>query len=374
MTSRLTNEQLLSTGKTTTAWLKLGKNERKLLLRTEQDGQCHFCGQLLPEDPSLFDIARTPGHPYSKADYRDKSICYVGHAAIASGCPANGHQGTDHGNIPWFSQLAAVVQAREEVQRMRIRVGNRRLATERGMDDPSLIPGVVAGLDARIGQMEDDLTDAMGALMKDARPIALAAMNVLGVGPTTFARILAEIDINKAPSRSSLHKFAGYAPGFDRMAKGELEDGKRKRGEKRPHNARLRVACFNQGEALIMQGISRIKKSAWPVANADERTEQWQTLSWRERFGLARRFGAELYACDYLERRAATEDDDKWASEAHRHMDAIRRMMKLFLSHLWEVWRGLEGLETPPPYPMTTMGGNHDGYIAPAERGWPKNE
>jgi hypothetical protein len=370
MATRLTNEQLLSTGKTTAAWLKLGKNERKLLLRAEQNDLCHFCGSPLPGDPSLFDIARTPGHPYSKADYRDKTICYVGHAAMASGCPANGHQGADHGNVPWFSQLAAVVQAREEVQRMRIRLGNRRLATERGMDDPSLIPGVVAGLDARIAKIEDDLTGEMGSLMREARPIALAAVQVLGVGPTTIARILAEIDIRKAPSRSSLHKFAGYAPGFDRMVKGELEDGKRKRGEKRPYNARLRVACFNQGEALLIQGISRIKKSAWPAAKPDERTEQWQALSWQERFGLAKRFGAELYACDYLERRAATDGDEKWASEEHRNMDAIRRMMKLWLSHLWEVWRGLEGLETPPPYPMTAMGGGHSGYIAPSERGW----
>jgi len=373
MTTKVSNAELLAADKTTAAWLKLGKSERKLLLRGEQGGLCHFCGDPLPEDPALFDIARIPGHPYPKADYRDKSICYVGHPAIASGCSANGHQGKDHGNIPWFSQLTAVVQAREEVQRMRIRLGNRRDAVARGMDDPALIPGSVTGLDARIGAMEDDLTAEMAALMRNAQPIAVAAVHVLGVGPTTIARILSEIDIRRARSRSALHKLAGFAPGFDKMAKGDLdeESGRRKRGEKRPYNARLRTHCRIQAESFIKSGVSVVKKSEWPGLEPEERTELWNSLSWVERYRVARRHASGLYVIDYQERRAYTFDNRPDWTEDRRNSDALRITAKLFLSHLWEVWRGLDGLETPPPYPMTPMGGGHSGYISPQDRGWP---
>lgn len=53
-----------------------------------------------------------------------------------------------------------------------------------------------------------------------------------------------------------------------------------------------------------------------------------------------------------------------------RHRMAMRKMVKLFLSHLWEVWRTVEGMDTRPPYPHEYLG--HVTYYDPVDFGWPK--
>ena len=360
---KITTKELINEGKTTLKWVKMGNDERKMWLRLEQDGKCPSCELDLPDKPRGFDIARQPDHPYSKKDYRDKSICYVRHSIC--------HQAVDHGNIPWFTQLAAVVQAREEVQRMRIRQGNRTLAIERNMDDPSLMPGSVAGLSDALSVIEDGLTKDLAELMKNAQPIAEHAVQVPGVGPTTIARVLAEIDIHRAEYRGSLHHFAGFVKGFDRMEKGEMgEDGRRKRGPKRPYNARLKTAMWNLTKSMVVYGISKVKKTEWPDMSPDERTEAWHSLTWGEKFAIGKRVAPELYVVDFLKQRAKMETEDHWKSEDHRNNAAIRWTAKLFLSHLWEEWRKLEGLPTPLPYSIAILG--HSGYISPQERGWPE--
>ncbi len=50
-------------------------------------------------------------------------------------------------------------------------------------------------------------------------------------------------------------------------------------------------------------------------------------------------------------------------TKGHAHMMAMRAMVKLFLSHYWEVGRRLKGLEINEPYAMKYL--QHDGYIPP---------
>ena len=47
----------------------------------------------------------------------------------------------------------------------------------------------------------------------------------------------------------------------------------------------------------------------------------------------------------------------------HAHRRAMRKMVKVFLSHLWVIWRQLEGLETKPPYVHEVL--KHESYIDP---------
>jgi hypothetical protein len=247
------------------------------------------------------------------------------------------------------------------------------------MDDPALIPGEVNDLVAVVADQEVLLKEAIGNLMQTAHPIALRAVEVPGVGDVTIGRILAEIDIERCDYPP--FKFAGYAPGSDRMRKGELDErtGRRQRGEKRPYNARLRSRLYVQGERLLMTGIGEIKRRAVPGLEADDRAAAWNGLAWSERHGLGMRYGEigrtpddrpmYYYAVDYLRRREHTEAETHWASDAHRHADAMRIMMKLFLSHLWEQWREVEGLPAPKPYANAILA--HAGYISPQERGWP---
>ena len=320
----MNSTELLTEGRTTLEWLEMGKDEHKLFLRTEQGGICPSCEKELPEKPRMFDLARQPDHQYSKNDYRDKSICYVKHAVC--------HQATDHGNVPWFNALAGLVQHREEIQRMRIRLANRVLAIEREMDDPLLMPGTMKGIGPRLLKMEKALTKDIKDWMKSSPGIVQQALAVKGVGPTTIARIMAEIDIHRAEYASSLHKFAGFAPGFDKTEKGEKENGRRARGPKRPYNARLRVACRVQGDSFL------------------------------------KAVGSE-YSLWYYRYREVDETKNPDLTKAHYNNRAKRKMMKLFLSHLYERWRMLEGLPVNRHYAAAHL--EHNGYISPEECGWP---
>ena len=50
-------------------------------------------------------------------------------------------------------------------------------------------------------------------------------------------------------------------------------------------------------------------------------------------------------------------------SDGHVHLMARRKAAKLFLSHLWEMWRRFEGLEVRAPY-IHAIGG-HTNFIPP---------
>ena len=64
-------------------------------------------------------------------------------------------------------------------------------------------------------------------------------------------------------------------------------------------------------------------------------------------------------------KRAPKNEDDKHIVKGTAHVNAMarRKATKLFLSHLWETWRTLEGLPTPEPYAIGILG--HVDKIAP---------
>ena len=54
------------------------------------------------------------------------------------------------------------------------------------------------------------------------------------------------------------------------------------------------------------------------------------------------------------------------------HMMGLRRMTKIFLSHLWHVWREMEGLSTQGPYVQEKLG--HTSILDPWKFVEPKKE
>jgi len=73
-----------------------------------------------------------------------------------------------------------------------------------------------------------------------------------------------------------------------------------------------------------------------------------------------------FYRQFYDKRRKETEADERFGkpedNKQHYHNDARRYATKIFLSHLYEVWRRIEGLETREPY---ILQGEHHNYIEP---------
>ena len=54
-------------------------------------------------------------------------------------------------------------------------------------------------------------------------------------------------------------------------------------------------------------------------------------------------------------------------ASGHVHMQAMRKMIKLILSHLWLVWREAEGLPITKPYAYDILGHTEHDYIGPWE-------
>lgn len=57
------------------------------------------------------------------------------------------------------------------------------------------------------------------------------------------------------------------------------------------------------------------------------------------------------------------KESDVHVSRGHAHNRAKRKMVKVFLSHLWEVWRRMEGLPVREPYAIEYLG--HTTYTEP---------
>jgi len=73
-----------------------------------------------------------------------------------------------------------------------------------------------------------------------------------------------------------------------------------------------------------------------------------------------------FYRQFYDERREETESDERFGkpedNKSHYYRDGRRYATKIFLSHLYEVWRRIEGLETREPYILQE---EHHHYIKP---------
>jgi len=146
---------------------------------------------------------------------------------------------------------------------------------------------------------------------------------VTGIGPSLAGSILSIIEtpsekygqgIAKFATISKLWAYAGFKPGQ-----------KRTRGKKLDYNPFLKTTCYKLGVQFIKQG-----------------------KGYRDVYDHARA---------YYARRSPDFPLGK------QHLMALRKTVKLFLSHLWLVWRELEGLPVSKPYALEK--GGHSTYIEP---------
>lgn len=221
--------------------------------------------------------------------------------------------------------LRALVDLRDrQIQKARIQFGNRVDALERGVDNGFPQQMAVAEKWAmRFQLLEEELDKDIADAVKHYA-IYDYVSSLKGIGPILAAKLIAMIDIEQSPNISSLWRYAGYA----------VIDGERERpvkGEKLHYNKRLKTTCYLIGSSFLKCGSP-----------------------YREVYDSAR---------VYYE---ANRPD--W-TKGHQHNAAMRKMIKRFLSHLWQVWRELEGLEVTEPYVQSRLG--HDSIDSPAAYGWP---
>jgi hypothetical protein len=222
--------------------------------------------------------------------------------------------------------LRALVDLRDrQIQKGRIQFGNRVSALLRGDDNGGGQQfGVVERWLERFAKLEAELDKDIANEVKHYA-IYDHVTALKGVGPMYAAKLVAMIDIERAPHVSSLWRYAGYG----------VVDGKRERpvkGEKLHYNKRLKTTCYLIGGSFL--------KASSP---------------YRDIYDEARAY--------YLANR------EDW-TKGHQHNAAMRKMIKRFLSHLWVIWRTLEGLPVTAPYVHDYLG--HQHMDCPQDYGWPE--
>jgi len=174
---------------------------------------------------------------------------------------------------------------------------------------------------------EASLERRCGKILKGF-PVHTAYLGLLnGVGVRTSASLIAAI---VTPSRfrtvSSLISYAGLNP--------DPVTGKarvRKKGQKASWHQELRATGFRWSANILKS----------------RKTGRW----------------AELYY-QFKEREVALNDKrEEPLTKMVVDLRTRRRLVKLFLSHLWEVWRRLEGLPVRKPYAIEYLG--HSTIIEP---------
>jgi hypothetical protein len=175
-----------------------------------------------------------------------------------------------------------------------------------------------------------------------------------GVGPTLAGVMLSEIDIRRAETPSALWKFAGL----------DVQDGqapKRTKGQKNTYNSFLRTKLVGvMGDCLIKS------RSEWREFYDNQKHRRQHQLvdvcAGCAGKGKALKGDAKGKKCPNCN---GTGGPAPWGqSDGHRHRDAIRKMVKMFLLELWKQWRAAENLPVHPSYAEAVLGrvhGDHGG-------------
>ncbi len=155
-----------------------------------------------------------------------------------------------------------------------------------------------------------------------AHPIANWIANVKGLAEVSAAQIVSHIDIEKCGTISALWRYAGYG----------VVDGQRERpvkGQRLPYNRTLKTAVYRAIALQIRLGgpYARVYRDAKHT---------------------------------YLTTRgpdSGVSADRRWTL-AHCELAARRKAAKVFLSHMWQVWRAAVGLPVSEPFIARSAG--HD--------------
>lgn len=161
----------------------------------------------------------------------------------------------------------------------------------------------------------------------------LTSIKGLSSGSIT-AQLLAQIDdIGKFPTVSHLWSYSGWS----------VVDGKRvycRKGQKSPYHRRLKSTCYLIADQFIKQ-----------------QTPLYVDIYYAEKLRLR-----ELYP------EPVKTEDSPWPmkyTDSHIHRMAMRKMIKIFLQHLWLKWREYDGLPVSEPW-IKAIGG-HTQIIEPPD-------
>ena len=263
-----------------------------------------------------------------------------------------------------------------EIQKQRIALSNR-IDAKKALGFP---------ITPRVNTLYDHIckieTDAKAVILETLKEMPIYNeffLHVKGIGESLASSLLAEIfDISKFKTPSSLWAYFGLIPDyvlaecesghkmilssdrkkvcpvFSEEDEGDEEENEVDREESKKKKKELCNAPLKVVERITGKSPKR-KKGYHFFFNTRGRTIAWK---------IAQQFikqGDVVYKQIYYREKARHARLYPDLSKLHVHNRAMRKMVKIFLVHLWVKWRELEGLDTRGPYVIDVLG--HDSYI-----------
>ena len=232
------------------------------------------------------------------------------------------------------------------MQEGRIRANNQiRALTASGEPHES-----IAWLSTESRVLEESVKRALDAYSA-SHPVGKRMRTVVGVGPVIAAGLLAHIDITRAPTAGASWRYAGLD-----------QTSEWKKGQKRPHNASLKTLCWKLGESFVK--VCNHKDAVYGKLYQERKEVE---LAKNEAGAFADQAAAKLEKFNI----GKTTDAYKAYSvgklpPAHIHARAKRVAVKMFLSHLHQVWHEVEfGKTAPVPYVFEFADKEHVHKIEP---------
>jgi hypothetical protein len=239
--------------------------------------------------------------------------------------------------------VADAVEIYYDAQKLRIAHANKDRAEGPG----ELVTWLAFWLDLGESVIKGKLTNWVEG--PDSPAEAKWAYDQIGIGPVLAAGLAAHIDPEKARTPSSIWKFAGLAPGFDRRVK----------GTKLPYNARLKTLVWKVGESFVK--VSGKEGATYGHLYAQFKAEEVRDNEAGKNAAQAKH---ELATKKFKKEECVTVERLKEGklSDDHIHQRAKRKAVKIFLSHYYVKGREARGLPVSKPYSIDIQG--HDGEIA----------
>jgi hypothetical protein len=299
-----------------------------------------------------------------------------------------------------WRQLRWIADAYQQAQRVRIQVGEQIRAVAQGRDVTSRIQAEAAAAMSTCTAVEaPDAADLLVAIRKgstdgpvpllgrtyrrhwemeeefrkematslDQHPAWAWLKGVKGVGPTLAGRLLARLDIQKADTISSFWAYCGLAtvPGVEYRCDTcgfvvafpvsySVSGSHQRLDSKRQCEGKLRTARGPDAGVRVAQP----KPQSGKHATYDSTAKQICYL-----IGTSFLKVKGPYEENYRRERIKLDREKHGWAAGRKHATALRKTEKLFLAHLWLVWREAEGLSISSPYSHDVCG--HEGWIDP---------
>lgn len=272
-----------------------------------------------------------------------------------------------------YEELRHLTDTYSQVQKLRIANANRVQASADGRDAGGPDP-FVAGLVEDLEALERKIFGHMKRTLRH-HPAWEWLEGVKGMGPTLSTKILGLIgDIERFGTISKLWSFSGFG----------LYDGKIQRpvkGQRLSYNRRLKTAVYLAGDSFIKSRSPyrdiydeakvyyRRVKQVGPICHIltldpEDLPDRETPEGKKEWDKLIKKANAQANAVANAAADAQANAGEAVWSDGHVDNAARRKMVKVFLSHLWLVWREAEGLPVSDPY-VIAHDERHTHYLDP---------